>query len=173
MTVAVFVDNLNDPAAVQAVSQAVANAAGLSAERGDTITVSNISFDRSLQEAERRALEAAAQQQLYLTAAKGAGLVAALLVAVLVVGALFGRRKPGAAPSVTVTEVAQKQLSAAREQQELSLAAALESMRTKIEDQSSPLAVRSRALEEQVANLARNKPNVLAEIVERWIDEKD
>lgn len=173
MTVAVFVDNLNDPAAVQAVSQAVANAAGLSAERGDTITVSNISFDRSLQEAERRALEATAQQQLYLTAAKGAGVVAALIVAVLIVGALFGRRKPETTPSVTVSEVAQKQLSAAREQQELSLAAALESMRTKIEDQSSPLAVRSRALEEQVANLARNKPNVLAEIVERWIDEKD
>ncbi|GIW07969.1 MAG: flagellar M-ring protein [Dehalococcoidia bacterium] len=173
MTVAVFVDNLNDPAAVQAVSQAVANAAGLSAERGDTITVSNISFDRSVQEAERRSLEAAAQQQLYLTAAKGAGIVAACIVALLVVGALFGRRKQPTSAGVTVTEVAQKQLSAAREHQEQSLAAALDSMRTKIEDHNSPLAVRARALEEQVANLARTKPNVLAEIMERWIDERD
>ncbi|MCS6803387.1 MAG: flagellar basal-body MS-ring/collar protein FliF [Chloroflexota bacterium] len=173
MTVAVFVDNLNDPAAVQAISQAVANAAGLSAERGDTITVSNISFDRSAQEAERRALEAAAQQQLYLTAAKGAGVVAALIIAVLLVSALFGRRKPEGAPTVTVTEVAQKQLNAARAQQEQSLAAALDSMRTKLEDHGSPLAVRGRALEEQIANLARNKPNLIAEIVERWIDEKD
>jgi flagellar M-ring protein FliF len=173
MTIAVFVDNLNDPAAVQAVSQAVANAAGLSAERGDTITVSNISFDRSVQEAERRALEAAAQQQLYVTAAKGAGVVAALLVALLVVGSLFGRRKPEAIPRVAVSEVAHKQLSAAREHQEQHLAAAIDSMRTKIEDQSSPLAVRGRALEEQIATLARTKPNVLAEIMERWIDEKE
>ncbi|MFN8533043.1 MAG: flagellar basal-body MS-ring/collar protein FliF [Dehalococcoidia bacterium] len=175
MTVAVFVDNLNDPAAVQAVSQAVANAAGLSAERGDTITVSNITFDRSVQDAERRSLEASAQQQLYLTAAKGAGVVAALLVTLLIIGSLFGSKKqPAEAPrGISITEVAAKHLSAARENQEHSLAAALDTMRTKIEDQNQPLSVRGRALEEQIANLARTKPAVLAEIMERWIDERE
>jgi flagellar M-ring protein FliF len=174
MTVAVFVDNLNDPGAVQAISQAVATAAGLSAERGDTVTVSNIAFDRSVADAERRGMEAAAQQQLYLTAAKGAGVLAALMVAVLVIGALFksGGRRPEP-PKVSVAEVGLKQLNAAREQQEAGLSAALESMRTKIEDQNSPLSLRGRALEDQVSNLARNKPQVLAEIMERWIDEKD
>lgn len=175
MSVAVFVDGLPDQASVQAISQAVSNAAGLSAERGDTITVSNINFDRTQQETLRRIQEASTQEALYLNLARGSAVAIALIIAAIVVRSLFKSKTQALALSdeegrITLDEIQPAPLPAGIT--DPALAAALESLRP-AEDRNSPIAIRGRALEEQILGLTKTKPQLIAEIMERWIDQKD
>src|SRR5207245_6704718 len=66
---------------VQAIERTVAAAAGVKPERGDVVTVASMPFDKSLQDAQRKQMQEAAQLEFYYNMAKvGAAVLISLFV---------------------------------------------------------------------------------------------
>ena len=81
MTVAVMLDGPMEEIQVQAIERTVAAAAGIKPERGDVVTVASMPFDKSLQEAQRKQMQEAAQLEFYYNMAKvGAAVLISLFV---------------------------------------------------------------------------------------------
>jgi flagellar M-ring protein FliF len=81
MTVAVMLDGPMEEIQVQAIERTVAAAAGIKAERGDSVTVASMPFDKSVQEAQRRQMQESAQLEFYYNMAKvGAAVLISLFV---------------------------------------------------------------------------------------------
>jgi flagellar biosynthesis/type III secretory pathway M-ring protein FliF/YscJ len=66
---------------VQAIERTVAAAAGVKPERGDVVTVASMPFDKSIQDAQRKQMQEAAQLEFYYNMAKvGAAVLISLFV---------------------------------------------------------------------------------------------
>jgi flagellar M-ring protein FliF len=102
LTVAVFLDGQYPAATVASIQQAVSNAIGLNATRGDAITVTAIPFNHTTDVAAQNALKAQQQQALLSEIWRGAAL--ALVALALVLFALRATRR-GAALQTAGTSV--------------------------------------------------------------------
>ena len=81
MTVAVMLDGPMEEIQVQAIERTVAAAAGIKPERGDVVTVASMPFDKSIQDAQRKQMQEAAQLEFYYNMAKvGAAVLISLFV---------------------------------------------------------------------------------------------
>jgi flagellar M-ring protein FliF len=81
LTVAVMLDGPMEEIQVQAIERTVAAAAGIKPERGDVVTVASMPFDKSLQDAQRKQMQEAAQLEFYYNMAKvGAAVLISLFV---------------------------------------------------------------------------------------------
>jgi flagellar M-ring protein FliF len=168
LAVAVVLDQQDPVASAQAetIQQIVATAAAIDTNRGDRVTVSALPFDRTAAENEQAALDAAAQRdQLLAYLRLGALVVVPLLVIIgLLIAVRMGRRPlprelapalpgPGVMPDGSpgrpvVTDV----------------------MET---DKLLREAEKKDPTFEQVEFLARNNPNIVAQLMRTWLQDPE
>lgn len=166
LSVAVMVDSLQ-PQQVESIRTAVVAAAGLDLARGDQVAVENISFDTSERHAAELAELQARRTELWLILWKG--LVVLLIVVFLL---LFLR-------SILKPRVVRVQERLIREITRVGEAEAVPTEEAAIPlDQvgrPSELALeeqRKAQLRQQVAKLAREKPQAIAMLIRRWLSEE-
>lgn len=80
LSLAVLVEDTVSDAQVETIRQAASAAAGIDAQRGDSVFVSSMPFDRTYFAQEQKALDDAAQREQTVTIATGVGLAVAFLV---------------------------------------------------------------------------------------------
>lgn len=168
LSVSVLLDGQLDDALTSTITKVVTAAAGLDANRGDSVVVASLPFDQSTSAAQEKAGEEAAKRDLYTGVAKGAMVVFSLLVVLLLVRALIkGLTRDPNAPAKVKGKVKGKnnlpQLTEGEAQQQA--LAALKAM-PKEEDPRPAQVLRD------VSQLAQNEPKLVAQIVKSWLDEK-
>ncbi|MCS6860337.1 MAG: flagellar basal-body MS-ring/collar protein FliF [Abditibacteriales bacterium] len=98
LTVSVVVNHLPPRKTVAEMQAMVASAAGVNPARGDIVNVTVAPFDTTHLAAEKRALEQAQRQELYLTIARGILMGLVVLVALVVGSRLFAPAVPRGTP---------------------------------------------------------------------------
>lgn len=183
LTVAVVVDSQapNIQQQLPQIESAVAAALGINPDRGDTIQVSAIPFDRTRQEEERRQLEAQQRENLLFNLAKLLVVVVIAVIILLVVRSLLrrppeGMMLPGApgAPGVALPGgVVTPELEAVLEEPTYAPGASPEEQRIReIQAKAAEAAKRRAFLEEQVAGLAKNNPEAVADLIRTWMEQE-
>jgi len=175
LSVAVLVDASVDPTRMTAIEDLVATAAGIDKKRGDTITVDTLPFE-STSAQDKKALEEQQRWSLYMDFAKigaallGLGLVLFFLrrsfkrleervpVATVLPG---GAEYPQLAAPLPVSGELSGELSGDREGSQVPEPAEMEGVLDMEE-------VRRR---KQVEQLAREQPEIVARIIQRWLVE--
>jgi flagellar M-ring protein FliF len=89
LSLAVLVEDTVGDEQVASIRQAASAAAGIDTQRGDTVYVSSMPFDRTYLAEEKKALEEAAQREQNVTIGTGVGLAVAFLVLLFFVWRLF------------------------------------------------------------------------------------
>lgn len=167
LSVSVLLDGQLDSALTTTITKAVTAAAGLDTTRGDTVVVASLPFDHSAATAADKASQDAAKQDLYMEIAKGALVVFSLLVVLLLVRSVIKglTRDPNALPK----EKGKKGKKGVPQLPEgVSLEQALAMVKaTPKEDDPRPAQVLK-----DVTQLAEAEPQLLAQIVKSWLDEK-
>lgn len=185
LSVAVVVDSQtpNIAAQVPQIEAAVSAALGISADRGDTVQVTTIPFDRTRQEEEKRALEAQQRQDLLFNLAKLLVVVVLAVVILLVVRSLLRRPAealmvpgaPGVAgPTALPAGMLAPELEAALEEgAPMPSGPSPEEQRIReIQAKAAEAAKRRAFLEEQVAGLAKNNPEAVADLIRTWMEQE-
>lgn len=191
LTVAVFLDGTYPAATITSIQQAVANAIGLDAVRGDQITVSAIPFNRSVDIAAQNALQA--QQKQAQTDLIIRGIVLALVALSLIIFAFRSTRrpKPKLATSITLIDDQRMVVSPDGSVRPLSEIVGpdgqpaigsgegnfmlgtgpenilLNQRRTLTEEEQEY----HRKIKEELVEIAKQHPEVLANVVMQWFDE--
>ncbi len=188
LTVAVFLDGQYPATTISAIQQAVGNAIGLNASRGDQITVSAIPFNHATDTAAKQALVAQQQQATLETLWRGTAL-ALVAMALLIFALRASRRMKSRVSPSTVTLINDQavpldQLQSAAAQGELPdgqptesglimlasspddmLAAAKQQQLTEAEQQHRA------EIKENLVSIAQNHPEMLANVIQNWFDE--
>ncbi|MGH2411238.1 MAG: flagellar basal-body MS-ring/collar protein FliF, partial [Chloroflexota bacterium] len=155
LSVAVILDGVTSPTVLGNIRQAIAAAAGLNPARGDQLSISSVPFDQTFAKQAATATAAQAQRDLILSIARWAALIIVPLILLFLLRRLLlpPRLKEYESeqyPGVQVLEH-RDQLSGA-----------------------VPVAALPGAqdhLRQSLAEVARDKPEVLAGMIGRWIDE--
>lgn len=152
-TAVVVKDNGDMPVDVQKIKEVVAAAIGYDQSRGDQINVSSMLFDTSYQEGVKRGLttaeESSKQKEKFKTYAIAGGALLTVIMAVLVAFILSRRRRRRYAEDEVIELVQPKVLEIDREHQ-----------------------VQRDEKQLQVKEMAKEKPEYVAEILRIWIREK-
>ena len=167
LSVSVLLDGQLDGALTTTITKAVTAAAGLDTTRGDTVVVASLPFDHSAAAASDKASQQAAKQDLYMEIAKGALVVFSLLVVLLLVRSVIKglTRDPNAPPKVKGKN-GKKGVPQLPEGVSLEQALAMVKAPPKEEDP------RPAQVLKDVTQLAEHEPQLLAQIVKSWLDEK-
>lgn len=155
LSVAVMLDGISNAAEVASIRQAIGAAVGLNPARGDQLSITSVPFDQTF--AKQAAAAAAAQQQrdLILSIARWAALIIVPLVLLFLLRRLL---VPARLKEYEANQYQGVQVLEHRDE----LAAAV------------PVAALPEAqalLRQSLAEVARDKPEVLAGMIGRWIDE--
>ncbi len=102
LSLAVLLDQTLTDAQVTAIKQAASAAAGIDPQRGDTVFVSSLPFDRSFITSEQKALDEAAQKEQNVTIGTGIGMAVAFLVLLFFVARIFRSLTRPVAPFPTL-----------------------------------------------------------------------
>jgi len=172
LSVAVLLDGQPDEATMGKIERTVQAAVGYDQARGDTITINALPFEHSAVEEENRQFAEASQQDFYINLAKvGAAVIIALLFFLFLRSVLIKPAfriltpAPAALPGATETALgtpAFQTLPAGENYAEPPV--------EDLETERKPLPTRN-PLEDQVFEMARNEPQVLAEIIHNWMAE--
>jgi len=152
LSAAVVVNNANGPVDVQKVRDVVAAAIGYDQDRGDNIEVTEMAFDDSYQKqvAEQFAqadVQAGERERLYTYAAASAGALAVLLLLAFLLKRRFSARRVSAAEE--------------EEKEFMPVKAAEVDQEQKVRDETQL----------QIRDMAKNKPQEVAEILKVWLKE--
>lgn len=166
LSVAVMVDSLQ-PQQVDSIRTAVAAAAGLDLARGDQVAVENISFDTSERHAAELAELQARRTELWLILWKG---LVVLLIVVFLLLFLRSILKPRV---VRVQERLIREITRVGEAE----AGTTEEAAIPLDQVGRPSEMaleeqRKAQLRQQVAKLAREKPQAIAMLIRRWLSEE-
>lgn len=179
VSVSVVVDSQlpNVAQQVPQIESAVSAAVGLNLDRGDTVQVTTIPFDRTLQEEQRRELEGKQRQDLLFNIAKLLVVVVIAVIILRVVRSLLRRPAaplmvPGAAAMIGVPGMEEAEIAAALEEgAPRRIGPAPEEQRIReIQARAAEAAKRRAFLEEQVAGLAKSNPEAVAELIRAWME---
>lgn len=160
LSLAVMLDDSVQPTTVAAVREAVGAAVGLDVARGDTLTVSRVKFDRSAESSQQAESAAAARADLIKAVARNAGAVVVLILFVLFVRAMFRSVKFHPAARATAPPPGSAEQIVNRAYSEDGAAAP-----------ASSEATRHTTSEQLVQDLAKNKPEEVANVVRAWMSE--
>jgi flagellar M-ring protein FliF len=168
LSVAVLVD---DAAVTEeqlgAIEEMVATAAGIDADRGDTVTITRLPFDTSMiTEAEKAAKEdeaAASQAQLMSMARTGA------IILVIVIALFLAYRSAKQARKVTAIPIDIGELAAAYPRPNGAAPLAIESGQRS--DSLALMAARPPTPEEELAVIADQRPQEVANVLRAWLNE--
>ena len=160
LSLAVMLDDSVRASTVAAVREAVGAAVGLDMARGDTLTVSRVKFDRSAESSSQAESSAAARADLIKAVARNGGAVAMLILFVLFVRAMFKSVKfhPVARDAAHLSTSAEQMVSRAYSEDSAEAPAVSE-------------AAQHSTSEQIVQELAKNKPEEVANVVRAWISE--
>lgn len=166
LSVAVMVDSLQ-PQQVDSIRESVVAAAGLDLARGDQVSVENISFDTSERHAAELADMEARRTELWLILFKG-GIV--LLIVIFLLLFLRSILKPRV---VRVQERLIREITRVGEAE----AGPTEEAAIPLDQVGRPSEnaleeQRKAQLRQQVAKLAREKPQAIAMLIRRWLSEE-
>lgn len=166
LSVAVMVDSLQ-PQQVDSIRTAVVAAAGLDLARGDQVAVENISFDTSERHASELAELQARRTELWLILWKG---LVVLLIVIFLLLFLRSILKPRV---VRVQERLIREITRVGEQE----AGSIEEAAIPLDQVGRPSEMaleeqRKAQLRQQVAKLAREKPQAIAMLIRRWLSEE-
>lgn len=166
LSVAVMVDSLQ-PQQVDSIRTAVVAAAGLDLARGDQVAVENISFDTSERHAAEMAEMQAQRTELWLILWKG---IVVLLIVVFLLLFLRSILKPRVVRVQErlireITRVGEAEVGSG-EEAAIPLDQVGRPTELALEEQ------RKAQLRQQVAKLAREKPQAIAMLVRRWLSEE-
>ncbi|MFP4465470.1 MAG: flagellar basal-body MS-ring/collar protein FliF [Candidatus Goldiibacteriota bacterium] len=162
MSVAVIVDNLQ-PQQVTSIRNAVVAAAGLDLGRGDQVAVENISFDRSIEQAEQAKGKVESREK-YMTTLTSLGIIIVILLFALMF--LRSTLKPKA-----IREKLRKQIElAAKEvQEEEEIEVPLEAVPSAAELAE---AQKRAEMKRQITKIARENPKIIVQLIKRWLTEE-
>ncbi len=181
LNVAVFVDNVQ-PQQHASIQKVVSAAAGVDTARGDAIVVENLPFDRTMAmqvAAERSAAEKGEREKVWIDVAKYGAVVAVVLLALLFLRALI---RPRVVREPMIVEVAGEP----SEEQVVEMAPpppppppptieeAAPPPPLLIEPEPTAALERQRRqqIRQHVNRLARTKPEMIAQIIKRWLLEE-
>jgi flagellar M-ring protein FliF len=157
LSVAVVLDQVQSPAELASIRQAVTAAAGLNPARGDLLSITSVPFDTSAATAAARAQATQQQNALILNIVRWA----ALLIVPLVLLFLLLRVLAPARRKTTDVEGYSRVRVVEESDLELEAAQPIASL------PPGPETV----ARQTVAEIAREKPEILAGVIARWIDE--
>lgn len=168
LSVSVLLDGQMDDALTSTITKVVTAAAGLDPARGDTVVVASIPFDQSASAAQQKQSEEDAKRELYLTAARGAMVAVSLLVVVLLVRSLIKglTRDPNAPPKLKGKKGKGKGEQLVLPEGVAEQAVAALKAAPKEEDPRPAQVLRD------VTHLAETEPQLVAQIVKSWLDER-
>lgn len=156
LSVAVLVNGENiSPNQKAALESAVANAVGLSKERGDQVSVSAIPFNTDYYEQLKEQMAKEAQQQMYLLYAAAAAVALAVLIFLAVWTARRKQEKLVTPEGVVATDVLTVEELIAPSEQEM-----------------SPEDKEREKIRHEVENLARQNPGNVAQLLKTWLAEE-
>ncbi len=163
LSVAVVVDASIDPARITAIEEMVATAAGLDRVRGDTITVDTLPFETTSVQ-DKKALEEQQRWNLYMDMAK---IGAALLGLVLVLWFLRRsfKRLEAHVPVATILP------PAAEAAQLMTPLQILEAREAEFSEPDIELDLEDIRHRKHVEQLAKEQPEVVARVIQRWLAE--
>ncbi|PID54087.1 MAG: hypothetical protein CSB46_04500 [Micrococcales bacterium] len=169
-SVSVVVDSqAAGPVDMTSLRDAVAAAAAVNPERGDTLSVTRMPFDTTGSEQAAQMAEAAAeaaQREQVITLARTGGVILACLILVII-ALVTGRRRRRREEIEDLTAIEEQAQWAPLEQQ-LPAAEALEAPKTAEEEQ--PAINQSQRME--VAQLVDNQPGEVAELLRGWLADR-
>lgn len=168
LSVAVLVDDAAvTEEQVDAIKEMVATAAGIDADRGDTVTITRLPFDTSMiTEAENAAKAedaAASQAQIMSMARTGA------IILVIVIALFLAYRSAKQARKVTAIPIDIGELTAAYPRSGNSAPLAIESGARS--DMPALIAARPPTPEEELAVIADQRPQEVANVLRAWLNE--
>ncbi len=192
LTVAVVLNGTYSPATLASVQSAVANAIGLDTTRGDQITVTAMPFSNAANTAAQSALQT--QQQNQMTSIMLQGIALAIVAIALLIFAFRATRKTKSKATTTVTLVDDKRIAIGLDGKPLSEsemlvangAASLPSgdkslvsigANGQIEHRYNEMVIdeaeqaRQQSLKENLMDLAREHPEMLANVIVGWYEE--
>lgn len=157
LSVSVLLNNITDRNKVNTLKQAIMDAAGINLARGDQFSIGTIPFDNSTELDAARAAQQQQQQNLILNIVRWAALIVVPLILLFLLRRLLVQSQPEPEEEdvydfpddVTITEHIPTQ--EALEAEELKSARAL--------------------MRANLADLARDKPDVVAGVIGRWMEE--
>lgn len=165
LSVAVMVDSLQ-PQQVDSIRQAVVAAAGLDLARGDQVAVENISFDTSERQAAEQAEMQAQRTELWLILWKGLVVLLIVIFLLLFLRSILKPRVVRVQERLIreITRVGEAEVGP-NEEAAIPLDQVGRPTELALEEQ------RKAQLRQQVAKLAREKPQAIAMLVRRWLSE--
>ncbi len=151
-SIAVVLDSQVPQDQVAQIEKLVSAAAGIDTKRGDQLTVATVPFDRTALEEEKKAMQEAQRQETIFNYAKLGGTVLSIILLLGFIFMIFRARSKRRAlearfapPPPVITEVEdQRALQEARRLQQI---------------------------REQVANLAKSEPALVAHVIQAWMSE--
>jgi flagellar M-ring protein FliF len=165
LSVAVMVDSLQ-PQQVDSIRQAVIAAAGLDLSRGDQVAVENISFDTSDRHAAELEEMQAQRTELWLILWKGVVVLLSVIFLLLFLRSILKPRVVRVQERLIreITRVGEAEVGPG-EEAAIPLDQVGRPTEMALEEQ------RKAQLRQQVAKLARDKPQAIAMLVRRWLSE--
>lgn len=150
LSLAVIVDGSPDDANVNGLKQAISAAVGLDPQRGDTVEVMSMPFDRSFVQEGKEALQESEKWANYMEVGKVVAVVIPMVVFLLLL--------------VLRTRRTRKKGSLSEAYEGMSLA--------EMEEEMVPEEVRKRKLvHEKVSELAKGRPEIVARLMRSWVEE--
>ncbi len=161
-----------DPAEIEAL---VTSALGLDTKRGDTITVSNLPFDRTTQDAAAKELAASQKAEAKaerMDLIRNGGLIG--LVALMVLAAWIQSRKRAKQRAQATEYVVEQLRRDAQDRQALAAgqAAALDAPNPAMLALESAQADESAAMRDEIASLVDRQPEDVAQLLRGWLVER-
>jgi flagellar M-ring protein FliF len=166
VSVAVMVDSLQ-PQQIDSIRAAVIAAAGLDLVRGDQVAVENISFDTSYAHNQQLAEVQAEKQELWTNLMKGVFVLLLVIFLLLFLRSILKPRVVRVQERLIreITRVGEEEAGAG-EEAAIPLDQAGRPSDSALEEQ------RKAQVRQQVAKLARDKPQAIAMLIRRWLSEE-
>jgi flagellar M-ring protein FliF len=152
LTVSVIVDGTPQTVNIQALDTAVANAAGILPQRGDSVDVQAMPFDRTYQQSEIKAMQQAQLMDMIKNIAMWAAIIIAAIIAfVFIRKALASLKKE---PGQQGTHILDATISAEGIRHEKPL---------------TPEELARKKARDEVERLAKEKPSEVANLIKTWL----
>jgi flagellar M-ring protein FliF len=172
LSVAVVVDGPENEAQAQSISSIVSAGLGLIPSRGDVITVTSMPFDKSYYEAEKKAMEAAEQQDLYRKLAMIGGGIVGMAIIVFFLRRRFRGVASTPRPRPRARVPMQPALAPAMPIYEEAPAESLPEPFVMKKRQRSKEEMEQEFLQKELAKAARTEPKAVADLIEEWLKEE-
>ncbi|HZS90587.1 MAG TPA: flagellar basal-body MS-ring/collar protein FliF [Chloroflexota bacterium] len=155
LSVAVLLDRVSDPRTIAALRQAITSAVGLNRQRGDQLSISSVSFDQTAAAAATKAVALQQQRAFIVEIVRWAALIVVPLILLILLMRLLVPRRPKASMAEATVQVSEQHAP----------------LLPAPDNAQPPAAKHHDMIRQSMAHLARENPEVVADVISRWIEE--